>query len=43
MDQPTGMQLIAYVVAAGSIFTLAYMRRAPAGEPARQRASVSAQ
>jgi high-affinity iron transporter len=37
MDRPTGMQLIAYVVTAVTIFTLSYIWRAPA-KPAVQRA-----
>jgi high-affinity iron transporter len=42
MDQPTGMQLIAYILTAGGIFGLVYMRRTPASASARQRASQSA-
>jgi high-affinity iron transporter len=34
MDRPTGMQLIAYCVTAGSIFFLGFVRRAPADRPA---------
>lgn len=34
MDRPTGMQLIAYVLTAGTIFLLSYLRRAPATQPA---------
>ncbi len=37
MDRPTGMQLIAYVVTAATIFTLSYLWRAPS-KPAPQRA-----
>ncbi|MFA5954943.1 FTR1 family protein [Hyphomicrobium sp.] len=37
MDRPTGMQLLAYVVTAGTIFTLSYIWRAPE-KPATQRA-----
>lgn len=37
MDRPTGMQLIAYVVTAATIFTLSYLWRAPS-KPAAQRA-----
>jgi high-affinity iron transporter len=42
MDQPTGMQLIAYILTAGSIFGLVYMRSKPAAASARQRASQRA-
>jgi high-affinity iron transporter len=42
MDQPTGMQLIAYILTAGGIFGLVYMRRTPSNASARQRASQSA-
>jgi high-affinity iron transporter len=38
MDQPTGMQLIAYVVTAGSIFGLVYLRRAPVEHARMSRA-----
>ncbi len=34
MDRPTGMQLIAYGITAGTIFLLGFMRRAPANQPA---------
>ncbi len=34
MDRPTGMQLIAYVVTAGTIFFLGFARRSPANRPA---------
>lgn len=34
MDRPTGMQLIAYAVTAGTIFLLSYVRRAPERRPA---------
>ena len=38
MDQPTGMQLIAYAVTAGSIFGLVYLRRAPVEHARMSRA-----
>jgi high-affinity iron transporter len=34
MDRPTGMQFIAYVVTAGTIFVLGFVRRSPANRPA---------
>jgi high-affinity iron transporter len=34
MDRPTGMQLITYAVTAATIFTLSYVWRAPAKQPA---------
>ncbi len=34
MDRPTGMQLIAYVATAGTIFFLGFVRRLPANRPA---------
>ncbi|WP_045837464.1 FTR1 family protein [Hyphomicrobium sp. 99] len=34
MDRPTGMQLIAYAVTAGTIFLLGFARRTPANKPA---------
>lgn len=42
MDRPTGMQLIAYLATAGTIFALVYARRAPANANVRPRASLSA-
>jgi high-affinity iron transporter len=41
MDRPTGMQLIAYVITAGSIFGLAYSRRTPAAAEAQPTPSLS--
>jgi high-affinity iron transporter len=42
MDRPTGMQLIAYVLTAGTIFALAYSRSAPAGSRRQQAKSLNA-
>jgi high-affinity iron transporter len=40
MDRPTGMQLLAYAITAGTIFGLAYAKQAPASE--RQQTSARA-
>jgi high-affinity iron transporter len=42
MDRPTGMQLIAYVLTAGTIFALAYSRSAPANSRRQQAKSLNA-